>query len=1062
MRVAVILTGALRTIKSTVRFLRRNILEAVGPGSLVDVYACIQNDTTTTTNSEWEAYLHTALRGHLRQVEWYSPSTHEDWQIIKARLLKRLEGPLAPLHYAHRYLGASGSMLEYYQLYLAYLHMQEAELLTGDKYDYIIRTRTDSVFLRPVHFKWLQWSEADVFSRWERIDAALTAKSGTVSNSEIVLQAFMSTLLFDDPVPILEGLFMPSSVNLDACAPLPLPTRDTMVQYLRAGKYMLTLRRNNLYIVRREYYKLQPIALAMGYGTLTRVPGAKDHWWNAEEQFRAANHAAGLVLYDYNAAPEDLSVGLLGDRWKPELFFDAEGESIHRNAGYFVVRKSIKDDVDGTEGMSVLKVPRRAHDHNHILLLVLAVDKDAAHLKRCLLSALPHVDAVALVNAGLSDEGLGSAQECLMTCGKPFKIYLEPFVSYGVSKTSAFYCAQAQCTLDLGWDPASTYILVLDADMQFCPSADFRSAVHLKDPGYSIVHVYDRNGTKRQTRCASLLQCAAPWVCKGSVFEYWTTIADDDDGAMTMTPLPLEIVHIDTDNAGLVFGVEPERLDQVICLLATDLAHNPENTRAMHYLGYTLYKSGRFKEAIGVLEKRSRMERGDVQERWSACYHAGLCYLQLKQGDEAETWMCKAFDIGPSRAEPLYHITKFFREHGQTKRAYQHYLKGRGIPLPTSEDALFVETEVYTGGRLEYENTILAYYVHPPAERARHQREMIQYLSTYSYCAHHVLGNLYFYVKPVAGIFSRLLLPDKTTASGLTLKASSCSLIPYALSSQDKNKQFLLNVRYVSYTYNAQGCIEFAGEIRNANDCLFLNEACFPSSDPMPLKEMEYDIVPGREKGLQDVRLFYHQGKLHYAATCANITSRIVMVYGEYDAERLVIGAPTPMISPKGEGAVCEKNWIYVPHDCLVTSDKSKMNFIYGWHPLQIGAVDPSSRKLVIHTEVPTPRMFQHFRGSTSVFEYDGDLFAVVHHVKYATPRVYMHSLVHFEKGTMRVRRYTTLFYFRTLAIEYCLGAAIQNCKMTVPPMITFVFSQFDRDPALLHASLDDFDWIVV
>ncbi len=1048
MRVAVILTGALRTIKSTVRFLRRNILEAVGPGSLVDVYACIQNDTTTTTNSEWEAYLHTALRGHLRHVEWYAPSLCNDYQVTKARLLKRLEAPLAPLHYAHRLLNVGGSLLEYYQLYLAYLRMQEAELLSGEKYEYIVRTRTDSVFLRPVNFKWLQWSEADVQSRWERIDAGLTAKSGTVSSSEIVLQAFMSTLLFDDPVPILQGLFMPSSFTLDACAPLPLPTRDTMVQYLRTGKYILTLRRNNLYIVRREYFTLQPIALAMGYGTLAQVPGAKDHWWDAEGQFRAANHAAGLVSFDYNTAPEDLSVGLWGDSWKPELFFDAEGNSLHPNAAYCVVRKSIKDDVDGTEGMCVLKGPRRAHDQNHILLLVLAVDKEAVSLKRCVCSALPHVDTVALVNTGVPDEDLKCVRECLMTCGKPFRIFVEPFVSYGVSKTSAFHEAQAQCA-DLGWDLASSYILVLDADMQFCPSADFHS-VHLKDPGYSIAHVYDRNGSKRRTRCVNLLQCSSPWVCKGAAFEHWTMT---DVGATTI-PLPLEIVHIDTDNAGMVFGVEPERLDQVICLLATNLAHDPENTRAMHYLGFALYKSKRFNDAIGVLNRRSHMG-GDVQERWSACYHAGLCCLQLKQGDEAETWMCKAFDIDPSRAEPLYHITKFFREHGQTKRAYQHYLKGRGIPLPTSEDALFVETEVYTEGRLEYENTILAYYVHPPAERAQHQREMLQYLSTYSYCAHHVLGNLYFYACHVPGIYSKLLFPDQGPSG--YFRASSCSVIPYS-SEADTHQQYLLNIRYVNYSLNAKG--EFiirdpSGSFQTMNECVPLNSFLYPTTLPRRLTVEPYVSVPSKVQGLEDVRLFYHNGQMCYSATCGDITQGIVVVHGTYDPVRFVMGAPVPMASPAH--APCEKNWIYVPNDWLASS-AGGINFIYKWHPLQIGAVDPATKSLAIHTEIPTPSFFQHLRGSTPLLEYGSRLLAVVHHVKSnSVPRIYMHSLVELEKGTLTVCRYTTLFYFRTLAIEYCLGAVIQKED---PAFITFVFSQHDCNPGLLKASLEDFTWI--
>lgn len=60
------------------------------------------------------------------------------------------------------YIKNSGSMIEYYQLYLAYLKMCNYEGTNNFKYEYIIRSRTDTIFTKPVDFHWLNWSDSDV------------------------------------------------------------------------------------------------------------------------------------------------------------------------------------------------------------------------------------------------------------------------------------------------------------------------------------------------------------------------------------------------------------------------------------------------------------------------------------------------------------------------------------------------------------------------------------------------------------------------------------------------------------------------------------------------------------------------------------------------------------------------------------------------------------------------------------------------------------------------------------------------------------------------------------
>ena len=152
----------------------------------------------------------------------------------------------------------------------------------------------------------------------------------------------------------------------------------------------------------------------------------------------------------------------------------------------------------------------------------------------------------------------------------------------------------------------------------------------------------------------------------------------------------------------------------------------------------------------------------------------------------------------------------------------------------------------------------------------------------------------------------------------------------------------------------------------------------------------------------------------------------------------------------------CEKNWIYVS-DRHLTSDKAKgrMNFIYGWNPLTIGAINDNDT-LDIHTTYETPAFFQRFRGSSALVEYQGKLYAVVHLVRYSTPRAYYHSLVQFNRDTLKPEAYSAPFSFCEPKIEYCLGLEIQNGNAY------FFFSRNDTDPSSICVPFDRLKMISV
>jgi hypothetical protein len=215
------------------------------------------------------------------------------------------------------------------------------------------------------------------------------------------------------------------------------------------------------------------------------------------------------------------------------------------------------------------------------------------------------------------------------------------------------------------------------------------------------------------------------------------------------------------------------------------------------------------------------------------------------------------------------------------------------------------------------------------------------------------------------------------------------------------------------------------------------------------MKEEPDRVYPSNIEGLEDVRLFYFKNKIHFSASSKNLTNdgKIVIAIGEYNINDNKMNNISVINPPRPSN--CEKNWIFVPNN------NDKMNFIYGWHPLEIGAVNDNNQ-LIIHTKIDTPKFFSRFRGSSPIIEYNDKLWCVVHYVKYSTPRVYYHSVVCFNKETMTPEMYSLPFCFMKKAIEYCLGFYIKDGKMC------FIFSQNDTEPGFITLPLNNLVFLQV
>jgi hypothetical protein len=320
MKIAVLYTGALRTIEKTIRYLKENVLL----NENVHVFACLENDTERPTE-EWEKWLRDQLGGHLKQLDF--GKLREDWTFIHLR--ERILMYLDVTESWKGYLRNSGSIIEHYHIWLTNQVMCHYENTNKFKYDYVIRCRTDTIFGKPIDFHWLKYSNSEIEQRIAHIQSEL-GKHNLAYDKYKLLYYFMTTMIHDNlfqNIPLLQ--VSPFFATNQSCP----ESAQEILDYIQRGRYILTMRENLLYIIKREYFTLLP-CVALLYGTL-RYPNDDPIWFNSESQFKGACYNSNLTIFDYSTNFESKSLY----EFDKNLYFDDEYNLKAENLLYCIVRK---------------------------------------------------------------------------------------------------------------------------------------------------------------------------------------------------------------------------------------------------------------------------------------------------------------------------------------------------------------------------------------------------------------------------------------------------------------------------------------------------------------------------------------------------------------------------------------------------------------------------------------------------------------------------------------------------------------------------------------------------
>lgn len=296
MKIAVIYTGEVRTMEETIKYFKQNILL----NDNINVFAILQTDNIPY----YENIVKSEFQNHLKSLYWFDKD-NETWINIRENLLNMIYIDESWINY----LRDSGSMIEYYQMYLAYKEIENYEKKENIKYDYIMRIRCDVVLASPIYFDF-DFSFNSVKDYLYQIKNK--KKLDTIISHDI-LNIFMNTFYHKDRLNCNEFINMESYSFSESYNNILNINEDKFIknvcEYLINGQYFVVMRTNQVYFIKRKYFSLIS-ELGITYGC--RCMEDNDYWLNAESQlkqicienkidfFDSTTNLEGKSLYEYN------------------------------------------------------------------------------------------------------------------------------------------------------------------------------------------------------------------------------------------------------------------------------------------------------------------------------------------------------------------------------------------------------------------------------------------------------------------------------------------------------------------------------------------------------------------------------------------------------------------------------------------------------------------------------------------------------------------------------------------------------------------------------------------
>lgn len=318
------------------------------------------------------------------------------------------------------------------------------------------------------------------------------------------------------------------------------------------------------------------------------------------------------------------------------------------------------------------------------ICLNMIVKNESKVITRCLQSVKPIIDYWVIVDTGSTDRTQDIIKDFMS--GIPGELHEQPWVNFGHNRNEALKLAKGK----------ADYVLFIDADEVYSYDPDFKLPANLDKDFYYVVTDYNGN-----TYCRiQLINNSLDWAWHGVLHECVEAPNIKSCGILAGVR---DVVHTDGFRS-----TDPQKYKKDAQILEEALKDDPNNTRNIFYLAQSYRDAGDYEPALKNYEKRLSLGGWDQEMFW-AMFQKAILQEQLKYPyQEVIEGYYKAFHYRPTRAEPLYRLSAYYRQNHNFPAAYLTSSIGLKVPLP--HDILFIENWVYDFGLL-FEFSISAFYV---------------------------------------------------------------------------------------------------------------------------------------------------------------------------------------------------------------------------------------------------------------------------------------------------------------------------------------------------------------
>jgi len=318
-------------------------------------------------------------------------------------------------------------------------------------------------------------------------------------------------------------------------------------------------------------------------------------------------------------------------------------------------------------------------DYNPLLVVILMVKNEEAAMGPTLQPFLDAgIDSYVILDTGSSDNTIQTTQNLFDQYGiKKGHIIEQPFVNFATSRNYAIKCAEEKF-------PNAGFFLMIDAEwimhntqelIQFC-------SAHTDDPTKTYLIRMDT-----QNLSFAIHRLFKP---NNNIF-FWGAVHE----VLNVPPTKKLPDTVYFNLAITHYGHEKtkQRWLRDCKLLHAELEKNPHNTHALFYLGQTYGGLNDCDNAIKYFKSFAATE-GETEFNFMTHCRIAELYEQKGDWDKALHYYLEAYNMRPTRAEPLVSLASHYLQQQQFNASFLFARQAMNLPYP-KDDIFLIDKSVY-------------------------------------------------------------------------------------------------------------------------------------------------------------------------------------------------------------------------------------------------------------------------------------------------------------------------------------------------------------------------------